>query len=234
MKKFILLVSLFNLTLSVCQSTDANQNTSGDFTTTFSGNYNDFNNAGMWIPGGIKNNDIAGSTYLFSNWNGIYSVKTVTGQQRSLFKLNYNIKSKKIEFFISKDSVFQYELSQFDVITKDNVKYKVINNGQLQGLYQEIVIGSKLSIYKEATVSIQEAVTNPLTQQAIGDNVYIKKYIYHFYANGNYVTKKLNKKNILEFSSDKKELVKEFASVNNLDFSKDDDVNKIVTYYNSL
>jgi hypothetical protein len=231
MKKLVLLVTLFSISLSFSQSADINQSSGGDYNTTFSG---DYNKGGMWIPGGIKKNEITGSSYLFSNWNGNYFINTVNGQQRQLFNLNYNIRSKKIESFISKDSVFQYDLSQFDFITKNNIKYKVINNGQLQGLFQEVAIGSKLSIYKEATVSIQEAVTNPLTQQAIGDDVYIIKYVYHFYSNGNYVTKKLNKKNILEFSNDKKELVKEFASANNLDFSKDDDVNKILTYYNSL
>lgn len=230
MKKLLVLLTLVS-NLTFAQTQEVNNSEGGDFNTFFAG---DYNKGGLWIPGGVKNNEIKGSTYLFPNWNGNFTITTTIGQNRKIFNINYNIKTKKIESFISKDSVFQYDIENFDVISTNNKNYKVINNGQLRGLYQEIVLSEKLSIYKEIVISVQEAVTNPLTQQDINESTYVKKEVYHFFMNDAFISKKLNKRNVLDFLKDKKVEVKDFASKNNLDFSKEEDVKKIIIYYNTL
>ena len=75
---------------------------------------------GSWIPPKAKNNYIKGSQYLFDSWTGQYTIVSKSGVKSQLLNLNYNISSKKIESYISKDSVFQYDLDQFDYIVKFN------------------------------------------------------------------------------------------------------------------
>ena len=109
---------------SFSQTTDA-KNTSSNFNIGYQGN---INTTGIWTPGTYKQNFIDGSVYLFPNFNGQYTVITKKGDSRKLFNLNYNLKTQTLESSISKDSIFQYDLDQFDYIIALNKKYKVLNN----------------------------------------------------------------------------------------------------------
>ena len=197
-------------------------------------NDGDMSNNGIWLPGKSINSHIEGSTYLFSNWVGSYKVISKNGITASLFNLNYNLNSKKLEAFVSKDSVFQYDLSQFDYVILQDKKFKVLNEDLLDGLFYEVFNGNRIKLFKEATVFVEYGVLNPLTQTKMQEDKYVKMYSYYFFVNGKYEKAKLNKNSIVKYTKDKSALVKEFASKNKLKYDFDDDVSKILKYYDSL
>lgn len=212
------------------QTTDA-KNTSSNFNIGYQGN---INTTGIWTPGTYKQNFIDGSVYLFPNFNGQYTVITKKGDSRNLFNLNYNLKTQTLESSISKDSIFQYDLDQFDYIIASNKKYKVLNEAQLKGLVLEIFDGQKVKLYNEIHIEIEKGVLNPMTQTMISEDKFVQVFTYYLVLNGTQVKIKLSKSDILKQLIDKKDALKEFASKNDLSFSKEEDVNKILKYYDFL
>lgn len=191
-------------------------------------------NSGMWIPGKSLDNTIYGTQYLFKNWNGIFKVTSSKDQKFQLFNLNYNLKTQKLESFIDKDSVFQYDLEQFKTIEHANKTYTIINNDLLNGLVQEICIGSKASLFKQITLQVQYGTLNPLTQEKISEDAYVQYPLYYLKINSDYMAIKPSKRTILSFLNDKKDEIKTFVKQNDLNYNSDENLKRILSYYNSL
>ncbi len=191
-------------------------------------------NSGVWLPGKSINKTITGSQYLFSNWVGNFNITTKKGQKFQLFNLNYNLNTKKIESFVENDSVFQYDLDQFESINYAKNKYKVINNEQMQGVFLEIADGAKVKLLKEFTIQVQYGTLNPLTQEKISEDTYVQHHNYYIQTAGDFQKIKPNRKSILNFLSDKHNEIKTFVKQNNLSFNDDASLSKILNYYNSL
>lgn len=189
---------------------------------------------GTWIPGKPLENLITGSTYLFPNWNGQFTVVDKLGTSIKLYNLNYNIKSESLESYISKDSIFQYDINKIDKIIKNDIKFKIITINNKDGLYQEIFINEKIKLYKGFGITVQPGVFNPLTQEKIEDDKFIQEFSYFFLINDKYEKTKLNKRVLLNILKDKKDYIKSFVSKYNLTYSKEEDVKGILSYYASL
>ncbi len=228
MKIIIFALSLLLITIS---SFSQNNDT---FKAALNTNNRDLQGGGAFLPGVVLNNYIKGETHLFPNWNGQFTVISKNGDRRQLFNLNYNLKTKTLESFISKDSVFQYDLDQFDYVITSNKKYKVLNESLLKGLVLEIFDGQKVKLYNEIHIEVEKGVVNPMTQTMISEDKFVQVFTYYLFLNGNQIKIKLNKSDILKQLIDKKDALKEFASKNDLSFSKEDDVNKILKHYDSL
>ena len=228
MKIIIFALSLLLITIS---SFSQNNDT---FKAELNTNNRDLQGGGAFLPGVVLNNYIKGETHLFPNWNGQFTVISKNGDRRQLFNLNYNLKTKTLESFISKDSVFQYDLDQFDYVITSNKKYKVLNESLLKGLVLEIFDGQKVKLYNEIHIEVEKGVVNPMTQTMISEDKFVQVFTYYLFLNGNQIKIKLNKSDILKQLIDKKDALKEFASKNDLSFSKEDDVNKILKHYDSL
>lgn len=226
---FALLLSFISFN-AFCQSSAASKATP-NFNFGYQGN---IMTSGLWIPNSQKNTDIKGSVYLFPNFTGQYNVITKNGESRQLFNLNFNLKTKTLESLISKDSVFQYDLGQFDYIINANNKYKVNSIGELQGLSLEIYNSDKIQLFKEFSINIEKGVVNPMTQTMISDDKYVQTFSYYFYSNGKAVKIKLNKSDILKQLADKKDVIKKYASENDFSFSSENDVAKILKHYEAL
>lgn len=226
-------IKIFALSLLLITISAFSQN-NDTFKAALNTNNRDLQGGGAFLPGVVLNNYIKGEIHLFPNWNGQFTVITKKGDSRQLFNLNYNLKTKTLESFISKDSVFQYDLDQFDYVITSNKKYKVVNEAQLKGLVLEIFDGQKVKLFNEIHIEVERGVVNPMTQTMISDDKYVQVFTYYLFLNGNQVKIKLSKSDILKQLIDKKDALKEFASKNDLSFSKEEDVNKILKYYDSL
>lgn len=189
---------------------------------------------GVWIPAKPIDNSIAGSTYLFPNWNGMFKVVLKTGESRQLFNLNYNIKRKTIESTVSKDSVFQYDIDKIDLVIQANKKYKVITDNELNGMFLEIYDSEKIKLYKEYFITVVEGVFNPMTQEKTEQDRFVQNFKYQLFINEKFEKVKLNKSDILNKLKDKKDEVKDFVSKNNLSFNSEEDISKILNFYNTL
>lgn len=186
---------------------------------------------GMWVPGKSLDRSVLGTLYLFPEWMGEYKVITKEGDSRQLFNLNYNLRTKKIESSISRDSVFEYDLLQFDYVIKANKKYKVINDNDLQGLLLEVFSSEKIKLYKEATIVVEEGTFNPLTQELVSKDKYVQAFAYYFFIDGKYEKVKVGKKGILKILKDKEGLIKEFVAANKLSYTSDGDLSRILNHY---
>lgn len=186
---------------------------------------------GMWVRDKSSDNVVTGSVYLFPNWTNQYTLITKKGDSRKILNLNYNLITKKLESAMSKDSVFQFDLNQLDYVIQSNNKYKVISDTQLNGLFLEVFNGEKIKLFKEINVVVDKGVYNPLTDKKTNDK-FAQTYSYYFLVNGKYEKAKLGKKAILKYLNDEKKETIEFVSKNNLSYTSDKDVSKILNHYN--
>lgn len=189
---------------------------------------------GFWTPAKIEDKTITGTSYLFKNFEGLYTLINKSGNSYRLLNLNYNLKSRTLETKISKDSVFQYDLKIVDYVILGNKKYKNLENNALSGLVLEIFKGKNFDIYKQSDVKVLEGTINPMTQEKSQQDTYVISYTYYANTNGNIDKIKLNKSAILNLVKDKQTEVKEYAKANNLDFSNEIDVNIILKHYELL
>lgn len=174
------------------------------------------------------------ASYLFDNWNEEFVLIKKNGESRKLSSLNYNLVLKTLEFKISNDSVLQVDLQQLDYMVHLNKIYRIINTDPLSGIYFEVFKGKTLRLYKETKLFIDESEVNPLLQEKIKKEKYIRKFVYYLMKDNKYEKISLGKKDILKFLNDKVDLVKVYVSNNNLSYKTDEDVNKILTYYDTL
>jgi hypothetical protein len=226
-------IKSFALLLSLITISAISQNNDNYKAALYTYNH-DLQGGGAFLPGALLNDYVKGEIHLFPSWNGQFTVITKKGESRQLFNLNYNLQTKSLESFISKDSVFQYNIEQFDYVIASNKKYKVLNDSQFNGLVQEIYNGQKVNLFNEIRLEVEQGVLNPMTQTMISEDKYVKVFNYYLFINNKYTKIKLSKSDILKQLIDKKDALKEFASKNDLSFSKEDDVNKILKYYDSL
>ncbi|WNM20167.1 hypothetical protein [Flavobacterium capsici] len=186
--------------------------------------------AGMWIPSYKADQSIEGSVYLFSNWEQLFDIELTNKMNIRLYNLNYNIQQKTLESKISNDSVYQFEINNFDRIKLINNTYKV-NNGSL---YQEIFAGNKIKCYKGFIISTTPGVFNPLTQTMSSQAKYVRNETYYYMLNEQMVEFKRSKKNLLKIFSDKKEIIESEIKKKKYDFDNDDDLRQLFQFYDSL
>jgi hypothetical protein len=194
----------------------------------------DMRTSGMWLPATPVENEIKGSIYLFPDFTGIYKIIAKNGNSLNVLNLNYNVKTKTLESFVSKDSVFQYELNQISYVINNNRKYKVNSDGNLKGISLEIYNSEKIQLLKYFSVIKEKAVINPMTNAVISNAEYTRKSLYYLFINGKEVVIKLNKNDVLGVLSDKKNAVKDYVNSNKLTYSNEEDISKILKYYESI
>ncbi len=101
-------------------------------------------------------------------------------------------------------------------------------------MYQELFSSNKYIFLIEFTISIQAGTINPLTQEKITQDQYVQTFKYFFKKSNEFKSIKLNKSNIMSFFEDKKDIIKKFVNDNNLSFSEEADVVKMILYYASI
>jgi hypothetical protein len=184
---------------------------------------------GFWVPAKNVNNDITGSVYLFDNWIGNFNIFDSSDNKFLVTNLNYNIKTNTLESKVSNDSVFQFDLGNIKKVSFGNKKYEVVDGKLVESLFNS----DKLNIYKEFTVKVIEATLNPMTQENITDRKYVKKSKFLVKKNDLVQELKLNKKNVLSLFEKNQNDVKKFVKDNNLNYSDENDLFKILKKFNS-
>ena len=191
-------------------------------------------NLGFWIPGSKVDTSVEGSVYLFPIWDGLFKIVSRDGVVSKITNLNYNLKKNTLETEFSKDSVFQYDSKNISYILNSNKKYKFIKDEDLNGLFFEIYDGSKIKLFKEFKISVLKGVFNPLTQVKDSKDKYVQNFNYFIFKDNQY--KKINpsKGTVLKLLGDKKDLIKKYVDDNKLSYESDENLNKILIYYESL
>lgn len=223
MKKTLILSFIFLFSVhSFCQNVD-NLSSSNDFNTNLVGNVQ---KNGMWIPGKVEDKTIEGSPYLFNSSEGLFYIINKGGDKFSLLNLNYNVATKNLEFKISNDSVFQFDLRTIDYVIVAKNKYKIYKNE----MYLQLSNYDGIELLKSYISSIQDAVFNPMTQQNSIPRRYIIKSEYKILKDNELSEFKLNRKSFFNLFPDKKDIITQYVKQNKLTYSDEEDVKKILNY----
>lgn len=190
--------------------------------------------SGLWVPKVASSNTVSGSVYLFDNWIGLYTVVGKNHNTTQILNLNYNLQTKNLESSVGKDSIFQYDLGEIDLVKEGQTVYKVVRNEQVNGLFVELYAGSRFQIYKEMQLGIKKGAFDRLTQAKVDDDRYVQVPVYYVVQAGVFQREKMSKKLILKLVQDKKEAVSKYASQYDLSYTNDADLSRILIYYSSL
>ncbi|WP_340074431.1 hypothetical protein [Leptobacterium sp. I13] len=175
-----------------------------------------------------------GDVYLFSKWEDA-ELYSKTGKKYKILGINYNVKNDRFEIKVAKDSVFVIAPNYIDYVDVNDVLYKKydksVNN--LEGYYEIVYKGNKLSLLKKHNVRLVKGKMNPLNGIVDPD----KYYLYYDY----YIQKVdqvkeiiLKEKTINKFLGNKIELINKYVKSNNLSYKKEKDIIRILEYYDSL
>ncbi len=207
---------------------DATTNSTNFRTSTYAGAVG-ARGTGMWIPNKVQNNEISGSVYLFDSWIGNYNIYDSSDNKFLVTNLNYNITTNTLESKVSNDSVFQYDLGNIKKVSFGNKKYEIVDGKLVESLFSS----EKINVYKVFSVQVVEATINPMTQENITDKKYVKKSKFLVKKNDLVQELKLNKKNVLSLFEKNQNDVKKFVKDNNLNYSDENDLFKILKKFNS-
>ncbi|MCB0447788.1 MAG: hypothetical protein KDD03_09810 [Gelidibacter sp.] len=181
-------------------------------------------------------NKIDGSPLLFSGTSNTLIIYTNDDKAYRVKNGNYNAFTGEIVTEFAKDSLFVFD--------KDNIKFAKLNNKVLKKykdksletkFYFVLSEGQQITFLKGHYAVIENAKVNLLTdiveensKYAIDEKYYISK------DNATVVEVKLRKSSILNEMKDHKDEVVTFVKENNLSYNKEEDLIKIMRYYNGL
>ena len=227
-KYFLIVIALITIPLMSFSQNNTNSNIIGQ------GDLSD----GLWVISQDNLRQIEGTPYLFDTW---YQTGKIYFNDKvyTLNAFNYNIQAERFEAKISDDSVFALNHGSF---YKVEIKGKTFTRHldpdyQRNTYFEDVVHFKDKQLLKKYTLKIKEGQINPMTMQKIQQDQYIKKEQYYILNdNTNQIDKiKLKKSTILALVEEaKKASVKAFAKENRLSFKNNNDVFKILNYYNSL
>lgn len=233
MKKFILLYLFFCFFVAVKA-----QNTAGVIgaTNDLSQFLNPMQYDGLYVPLKKTGNASEDSKYLFSKWEGDFQMFFIQKKGLSIKNLNYNIDTNKLESKIGKDSLFQFDIDKVDFIKYDSKKYKFYNFNQSNQLYQELYVSSgKIIFLKGYKLIFKDIFVNPMTNAVISEAKYEKKEKYFCKISDNkFVQIDLKKKSIINLLGDKSSQIEKYVSDSKLSYSSEEDLIKILDFYNTL
>lgn len=229
--KFNIIALLLIAVIPFCSfaQNEKSTNSANDFNTTFTGSMTS-NTTGMWVPAYKKDNSIEGTPYLFKNWNGIYSIVNTKGERFKVLNLNYNIESKNIETQISTDSLFQYKMTDIDYVMANNKRYRIIGDE----MFLELCNGANFKLLKQFSIKINEGVSNPLSLADLSPRRYVLNEEYKLHKDNTLSKFKLSKSSILKLFNEKSDAIVKYVKENNLSYSEEIDVIKILNYINTI
>ncbi|MFC4721470.1 hypothetical protein ACFO5O_03990 [Geojedonia litorea] len=197
-----------------------------------------FKNTGFWSNNNKSKEPIEGTPYLFDNWEN--EARLYLNDEIFVATLfNFNIEQEQFEAKFSEDSVLIIDTKNIDKIVINAIVFKSYPYvTSYDGRFlQELKTTRGFDVLKKYYVKIKEGKYNPMTQQQIVADKYIK-YEEYFILNKQSSTInaiKLNQKNILELIDPSlHHSLNQFVKNNKLNYKDEDDLIKILTYYNSL
>ena len=185
----------------------------------------------------LEKKGIEGSVMFFSTKTK-HKGKVYSGKKVYLLNdLNYNVKSDQFQTKLENDSIFIYNNEGLTRVQIEDKNFSVMYNA-VEGdrkIYEVIQSGKKLSLMKRYSIKVLKASPNPMVNRK--KTRIIKKWKYYTVdANDNVVEFKGKKKAILAMAKDseREKLMKDFIAANRLSVKKEEDLKKIVRYYNTI
>ncbi len=185
-------------------------------------------------------NELEGSPFLFDMWvNG--TVKFTTGESYKNVPLKYNLltdelyfKNKQGDTLTFVDPVREFIL-QYDLNSNNAVKH--FRNGfgptgkNTDKSFYEVLVDGTIQLLKKTTATIAESKEYNAT---LVHREVAKDIRYYLVKSGQINPLKREEKSILTLADDKADRLKAYIKANNLNLKNDDDLAKLIVYYNSI
>lgn len=181
-------------------------------------------------------NKFEGSPYVFdATKNNTAKVFYLNGKDFDVYDVNFNLMTKTLESKISKDSVFVIDDSPIKQMVINRKYYKIESINNEKNFFEILFKSTRFELLKGFKLAISYARTNSLTQLPQGADKFDVQNEYFVKKNEGTIEKiKLNKKNVLKLVEDKVFEIEQYTKKTKLDYSRYEDVIKILTYYESL
>lgn len=178
-----------------------------------------------------NNKGIDGSVFLFEGWknNGVISL----GDKNYLFyEMNYDVYKDEFLAKISKDSIYVFDFNFIDKIILNGKTFKQHYDSRLNQtkIYEVVYENTDFVLLKDYYVVITEGSPNPMLNRA--KDVVRKKSNYFTSIDNAIEPFKLKKSYIIDLIDDeKKEEFKKYVQRNNLSYSNESDVYRMLQHY---
>ncbi len=189
---------------------------------------------------GFTSDKIKGSPYLNSEWTqGI--VRMTDGKIYKDFELNYDQINDRV-IFIGENKALQYfadPVKEFTLINKSNQSRSIrtFRNG-----FPNIDKSTSLSFFEilsEGKATLIKHAGKKMVEERGAGSINISKQIieiskYYIVKNDNYIRVKKDKNLIIEVLKDRETEVRKFIAEHELTLKTDDELVKVIDFYNSL
>ncbi|WP_435263748.1 hypothetical protein [Tenacibaculum sp. nBUS_03] len=173
------------------------------------------------------NENMKGSIYLFKSWKNLSTLTSFSNKKLKIDNLNYDIENKQFVAKISNDSIYIFN-------NLKTVKTPLSSFKNIDGTFYELLVDGKVQLLKEYTGKYKKAVINKMTNQVVKKPQYVKTEILYLRQNKKIKKIKLKRSSIQKITSSKKEDIKKYIKSNKLSYKKENDVIKILNYFNEL
>lgn len=178
---------------------------------------------------------IEGTVYVYDGWDNNAVIQTSKGMTvRLKNNINFNAMRNVFESKISSDSIFTFDFTNIEKMVVNNKIYENVYSPKDGGyrLYEVIATNNDFSIYKDYQVDIKEGNPNPMLAQ-INDK-YVMTESYYVKKGRSFRKFKMKKSDFLKLAGSKADDLEAFAKKNRLSFKRDEDLEKIASYYATL
>lgn len=194
-------------------------------------------NNGIWVTNPPVKKEIKGTPYLFDNWNNKSQIY-IQDRVYDIPSFNYNIRSERFEAKFSEDSLLIINPRYIKKIVINNKVFKRYLDPEFErnSYFEEIIDVNETTIVKKYIIKFQEGNLNPMTQQKISPDKFLKNEQYYLKDNENELKLiKLKKSTILSLvQSDKRTIIKNYSKEKKLKFNKIDDVIRLLNFYKTI
>ncbi|RYE26798.1 MAG: hypothetical protein EOP45_03215 [Sphingobacteriaceae bacterium] len=181
-----------------------------------------------------KNLEIEGSPFLFDDWKQ-GSVKLNNGTEYDSTELKLDVLENHLLFKGSNNEplMFSEPVKEFKLFFNNNrTQYKLYRNGydNTMNFYEVLVDGkSQLLKHYKKSLGAKASYASSTTVRMILDAVN-----YYLYKSNALIAVKKDKKSILNALVDKQTELESYIKINNIKFKDDNDLIKLIIYYNSI
>jgi hypothetical protein len=183
--------------------------------------------------------NVDGSPYLFKSWNNNSKI-FYEDKEFVITSFNYNVYSERFESRLSEDSIF--------IINPRNIKTILINDKEFgryldpeynrNSYFEQITKFDHYHLLKKYTIRIKPGSINPLTKVKLSNDALVQgEEFYICDIEDNNSLKKIKiKKSTIQSLLDKENLVNvnNYVKQKGLNYNQEDDLKKIMDYYNTL
>jgi hypothetical protein len=180
---------------------------------------------------------IEGTYHLFENWNNTATIYTISDEKFLVKRINLNLTRNSFEAKISdSDSIFSFTFNNIEKIIINNKTYKNYYYNDNNRVYEMLFDTDKYKFLKGFKVKLITGSANPMVNRP--NDKYVRGEEYFIMINGSISPlKKLKKKfiyKLLDLNNLYTSKLDAFIELNLLSLKKEEDIVKLLDYYNSI